>query len=417
VNIYSYRFSIILLSSIVLGGITGYVWGPHAAILKPLGEIFLNLMFTIIVPLIFFSVASAIANIGELKRLRKIFFSMLVTFLFTGSIAAIFMLCIVILFPPAQGVILNITAAPKVEVISMGEQIANILTVSDITKLFLPSNILALICFSSLVGLATTMVGEKAKPFANFLQSGAAIFMRVISLIMYYAPIGFFAFFAVLISELGPKLFESYFRTTVIYYPAAILYFVLAFTFYAYLAHRKQGIKLFWKNVLPPAMTALATCSSAASMPVNLQAAKNMQVSAEIYETVIPLGTILHKEGSVLGGVIKISFLFGIFHMNFSSPMVLLTALLIALLVGTVMGAIPSGGMLGEMLILSAYGFPPQALLMIAAISIIIDPLATVLNVTGNTVCSLLVARLMEGRDWLRKSSIVSNIFEDLTIK
>lgn len=170
----------------------------------------------------------------------------------------------------------------------------------------------------------------------------------------------------------------------------------MAFTFYAYLAGKIPGIKIFWKNVLPPAITALATCSSAVSIPVNLQAAKNMKVSPDIYETVIPLGTILHKDGSILGGVVKIAFLFGIYHMNFLSPMVLLTAVLVAILVGTVMGAIPSGGMLGEMLILSVYGFPPQALLVIAAISIIIDPLATMLNVTGNTVCSMLISRLLE---------------------
>jgi len=77
-----------------------------------------------------------------------------------------------------------------------------------------------------------------------------------------------------------------------------------------------------------------------------------------------------------------------------------LTALGVSLLVGTVMGAIPSGGMLGELLILSVYGFPPSVLIAIAAISIIIDPLATLLNVTGNTVSSMMIARLVEGKKW-----------------
>ncbi|VEB32438.1 sodium:dicarboxylate symporter protein [Legionella cherrii] len=133
-------------------------------------------------------------------------------------------------------------------------------------------------------------------------------------------------------------------------------------------------------------------------------AAKKMQVAPEIYETVIPLGTIIHKDGSVIGGMFKIAFLFGIFHLNFSSPGVLLTALGISLLVGTVMGAIPSGGMLGELLILSAYGFPPSVLIIIAAISIIIDPLATMLNVTCNSVSSMMVARLVEGKKWLTRA-------------
>ena len=114
------------------------------------------------------------------------------------------------------------------------------------------------------------------------------------------------------------------------------------------------------------------------------------------------MGTILHKEGSVIGGIVKIAFLFGLFHLDFSGFSVLLTAIVIALLVGTVMGAIPSGGMLGELLILHVYGFPPSALMTIVAISIIIDPLATMLNVTGNTVGSMLIARLVDGKKWIR---------------
>ena len=131
------------------------------------------------------------------------------------------------------------------------------------------------------------------------------------------------------------------------------------------------------------------------------QRIQKMRVPPEIFETVVPLGGIIHKDGSVLGGMVKIAFLFGVFHLSFSSPAILLQAIFVSVLVGTVMGAIPSGGMIGEMLILSVYGFPPQMLIIIAAISIIIDPPATMLNVTGNTVCSMLVARLEKGKNWL----------------
>jgi Na+/H+-dicarboxylate symporter len=161
------------------------------------------------------------------------------------------------------------------------------------------------------------------------------------------------------------------------------------------MADKQSGIKQFWQNIFLPMLTSLATCSSAASIPANITATKKMNVPSQIYDTVIPLGAILHKVGSVLGGMIKIAFLFSLFHLPFTGVSVWLTAILVSLLVGTVMGAIPSGGMLGEMLILSFYGFPPQALIMIAAISLIIDPLATMLNVTGDTVCSMLVSKLV----------------------
>ena len=190
-----------------------------------------------------------------------------------------------------------------------------------------------------------------------------------------------------------------------IYYVSALIYFFVAFTAYAYLAGKTQGIKLFWNNVFLPVVTSIATCSSAASIPANLAATKEMHVPPEIYETAVPLGSIIHKDGSVMGGVFKIAFLFGIFHMDFSGASVLLMAFGVSILVGTVMGAIPSGGLLGELLILSVYGFPPTVLIAVAAISIIIDPIATMLNVTCNSVSSMMIARLVEGKSWFRSKA------------
>ncbi len=394
----AYLFPIILISSILLGGVTGHFLGQDALWLKPFGDIFLNLIFTAIVPLIFFSVSSAIARAGSISKLGTIIFYMAIVFLFTGLVAALYALFTVLLFPPATGVSLSLVMPEQVASISFFSQIADIFTVSDFSKLLSHEHILALIIFSIMVGLAVAYANEKGKPFCSFLVAGEEIFMRVFGLIMYYAPIGFFAYFAVMVSELGPQLLDSYMRITVVYYVSALLYFLFAFTGYAYLAGKTKGIKIFWSNVFLPMVTAIATCSSAASIPANLNATKKMGVAPEIYETAIPLGSIIHKDGSVIGGMFKIAFLFGIFHLNFTSIPVLLTALGVSLLVGTVMGAIPSGGMLGELLILNIYGFPPSVLIAIAAISIIIDPLATMLNVTGNTVSSLMIARLVERR-------------------
>ncbi len=400
----SYFFPFILITAIFLGGFIGYFFGSITPYLKPFGEIFLNLIFTAIVPLIFFSISSAIARLGSMGKLGKIAFYMAIVFLFTGIIAAVYSLFIVSLFPPAQGVALTLPTPEKAIPSSFFNQFADIFTVPEFSKLLSHQHILALIIFSILVGLAASNAHEKGKTFIDFLKTGEEIFMRVFTLIMYYAPLGFFAYFAVLVHDLGPQLMANYLRIAILYYTFGLIYFIIASTIFAYLAGKTQGIKLFWSSIFLPAVTSIATCSSAASIPANLMAAKKMRIAPEIYETVIPLGTIIHKDGSVIGGVFKIAFLFGIFHLNFSSPDVLLTALGISLLVGTVMGAIPSGGMLGELLILNVYGFPPSVLIAIAAISIIIDPLATMLNVTGNSISSMMVARLVEGKKWLTRS-------------
>lgn len=403
-SLKSYLFLIILIVAILLGSIAGFFLGDQANRLKPLGDLFLNLMFTVVVPLIFFSIASAIATMTDMRRLWRIMSSMILVFIFTGIVAATFMICVVKWFPPAQGLFLKLptTVTTDNQATSIGEQIVNILTVNDFFKLFSRENILALILFSSIIGFATTAIGAKKEMVCALLQAGTEISMKAVSYVMYYAPIGFFAYFAVLVGDLGPKLLESYFRTIVVYYSSAVVYMALAYTAYAFLSAKSKGVKIFWKNSPLPIMTSLATCSSAASIPANLYATKAMGVPDDIYETVIPIGAILHKDGSTIGGIVKIAFLFGLFHINFSGFSVLFTALLVGILVGTVMGAIPSGGMVAEVLILSLYGLPPQALIAIAAITILIDPPATLLNVLGNSVCSMMVARLVSGRDWLK---------------
>lgn len=401
----AYRFPLILLSSVLIGGIIGLVFGEKATLLKPFGDLFLNAMFTVVVPLVFFTIASSIANMGGTKRLGKIMGSMLGVFLFTGLIAALYMVVVVKIIPPAQGVSLQLEKPEALEDVTLADQIVSTFTVPDFVELFSRNNMLAMIVFSVLVGLSVSMIGEKGKPFASFLSSGSEVLMKLVSLIMYYAPIGLGAYFATLVGEYGPMLLGTYFKAGVMYYVSAFIYFVIAFTIYAFMSGKKQAVTVFWKNMLSPTVTSLATCSSAASIPVNLEATRKMGVSADIRETTVPLGAALHKDGSVLGGVLKIAFLFGIFEMNFSGFGTLTSVVLVAILVGTVMGAIPSGGMIGEMLILTLYGFPPEALPIIAAISTIIDPPATMLNATGDNVSSMMVSRLVEGKDWLKKKT------------
>lgn len=396
----AYLFPALLIACILLGGVTGCFFQQSIAWLKPLGTIFIHLILTTIVPLVFFSIAAAVARIDSAQRLERIFASMGFVFFLTGVIAASFALLFVKCFPQKtipQLLLPNDGLQPTAGIL---DKLSVIFTVDDFFKLFSHHNMLALIIFALLVGVATSKAtDERKKTFQDLLQAGEEIFMRVFSLVMYCAPIGFFAYFAVLIAELGPKLLDQYAHITLLYYGVASLYFVLMYSAYAYLYGGIQGIKTFWSNIFLPAMTAIATCSSAACIPASMAATKAMRIPSEVYETTIPLGTILHKDGSVIGGIMKIAFLFSLFQLDFSGFTVIMMAAGIGLMVGTVMGAIPSGGMLGELLILTAYGFPPSALIAIGAISIIIDPMATLLNVTGNCVSSMMIAKMVKRTD------------------
>lgn len=406
----NYKSTIVLLGSILLGGIVGAYMGPKAAIFQPVGDLFLNFLFMILVPLVFFSVTSAISNMGEMKRLGKILKNIVIVFTITSVIAAIVGIVGVLLFNPTKGLnpemfsdIIASASSEGQEKVSLVQQLVNTVTVTDFKDLLSKSNMLQLIIMSMLFGVATAMAGEKARPIANFVQAGSEVMMKIVSLIMKFAPIGLGCYFAAVIGDLGPQILSGYARVFILYLILTAVYYFGFYTLYAYIAGGKDGIKIFWSKVVPPTVTALATCSSAASIPVNMDASKKMNVPEDIAETVIPLGANIHKDGSVIGGVLKVTFLFGLFGQDMTSISAILGILAVSFLVGAVMGAIPGGGLMGEMLIISVYGFSPEALPIIAVISTIIDAPATVLNSTTNTVCSMLVARLVEGKEWLKK--------------
>lgn len=407
----NYKSSIILLGAILIGGVVGVVMGQDATVFKPVGDLFLNLLFMTLVPLVFFSVTSAISNMGEMKRLGKILKNIVLVFAITAIIAAIVGIIGVLIINPTKGLdpsmfsdlMKNATESADSEKVGLLQQLVNTVTVSDFKDLLSKSNMLQLIIFSILVGIATVMAGEVAKPIAKLTQAGAAVMMKIVDLVMKIAPLGLGCYFASVVGELGPQILSGYAKAFVLYLLLSIVIYLGAFTLYAYIAGGKQGVKVFWENAIAPTVTALATCSSAASIPVNMDASKKMGVPNDIAETVIPLGANIHKDGSVIGGVLKITFLFGLFGKDMTSVSAIISILAVSFLVGAVMGAIPGGGMMGEMLIISVYGFSPEVLPIIAVISTIIDAPATVLNSTGNTVCSMMVARLVEGKDWLKQ--------------
>lgn len=398
-----YRFPILLLSSIILGCIIGLIMGEKASIFKPFGDIFLNAMFTIVVPLVFVTITSAVSSMADMRRLGKILGSMLLVFVITGLIASIIMITTVNIFPPAKGVHIEMPEAEEIEPLKTSEQIVSAITVTDFTELISRKNMLPLIIFSIFFGLCVGLIGEKGKKIAEGLNILSEVFLKMVSIIMYYAPIGLGAYFAALIGTFGPELLGSYARAMVVYYPICIIYFFVAFFFYSYFAGGMNGVKTYFKNIFPVAITSIATQSSVASLPVNLEAAKKIGVPKDVRDIVIPIGATAHMDGSCLSAILKISFMFGIFDMPFKGIGTYVTAIIISVLSGVVMSGVPGGGLIGEMLIVNIYGFPAEAFPIIATIGYLVDPPATMINVTGDSLASMMVTRIIEGKDWMSK--------------
>lgn len=388
----TYKFPLILLFSIIIGCIIGVIFGEDASILKPFGTVFINMLYTIVVPLVFFTISSSISSIKSFKKLGKIFSVMFIVFIITSACAAIFMLLGVKIFDPVGNISLSLIEGTK-ETIDLGSKIVDMITVPDFYLLLSKSSMLPLIIFSCLFGFAVGMVREESSKISSALDSMSKVMMKFISIIMYYAPVGLCAYFASLVGEYGKEIIGSYARSMLFYYIMAIIYYIVFYTIYSYIARGKKGVKDFFGNIFTPTVTSLGTCSSLASLPANLECASDMDIDEDVAKTTLPIGATMHMEGSAMASILKIAFLFGVFGKSFIGLDTYLIAILIAVLSGVVMSGIPGGGLIGEMLIVSLYGFPLEAFPIIATIGWIVDPPATCLNVVGDVSSAMLIEK------------------------
>lgn len=404
-----YGQTVILLLSIIIGAIVGLIWKEGATVLSPFGDIFLNLMFIIIVPLVFLTISTSIAKIKQPKRLGKIMGSIILVIIITSIIAvAIGLLStfFIKLVDVEDGKTIlasleeNSEEVKETEGLNILQRTVSAITVSDFSGLLSKNNLIAIVIFSILFGCAIKMSGEKGKLVQSVLESATEVIMKLLKIIMYYAPIGLGCYFAAVVGSFGANIALGYAKTFGIYLLVTIIYYFIIYTIYAFIAGKKNGVKAFWKNIIPPTVTSIATCSSGASIPVNIEAAERMGVSKDIAETSIPLGTNLHKDGSIIGSVFKIMFLVCLFGTNVATFGGIMQVLLVSLVATLLVTAVPiGGGTISEMMIISMMGYPMTALPILTIIATIIDCPATALNVVGNTSSAMLVSRMVDGKN------------------
>lgn len=408
--IKNYKSTIILLVSVIIGTICGLIFKEKTSIVKPLGDLFLNLLLVIIVPLIFFTITSSISKMSNKKRLSKIIINTFIIFLITSVIACLFALLttsFIDLVSKEDTVLIqetfknNENVTPKLNIL---ERTVNVLSTNSFINLLSTDNLVALIIMSILLGLAINKVGTKGRKVADFFCSFSEIMYKLIEIIMYYAPIGLGCYFASLVGSIGSTIALGFLKTFIVFTITSILFMFIFYTLYAFIAGRKKGIKLFWKNILPVALTAVGTCSSAASVPINISCTKKIGVPNDIAETTVSLGTSFHKDGSCMGSVFKIMFLVNLFGTSLLTIGDFTKVLGIALLATLLVTAVPiGGGTISEMLILSMLNYNVAALPILTIIATIIDAPATLLNVIGDTASSMLVTKTVEKNNWLEK--------------
>jgi len=391
-----------MIVGIVLGIIVGFVW-PNAGVLEPLGTLFINMMFCVVVPMVFVSISSAIANMKSLKRAGKLMGTTVITFMCTTVIASVIMYILVRFIPVYTGKPAFEPGAS--EPMSAGEMIVGFFTKPDFPDLWSRRSILQLIIAGIFFGFGVQMCGGPATKTAQLLEELNRVLMKVIKIISYYAPIGFFGFFAALVAAHGADFVSSYARAIILYYVVSFAYMFLIFPLYARFGGGPGAVKVMFQHLFRPAAVAFGTCSSVATIPTNMEAAEETGISKDVADIVLPMGATMNMDGSGMSAIIKVAFLFGMFGKDFAT-----TDALIAIIVATVssvaMSGIPGGGGTGELVLCSLF-FPEQlaiAFPIAQAIGDLVDPPATMVNAAGDYVACFIVSRYNDGKDWLQRA-------------
>ena len=398
----TYKSSLLMLGAMLLGGTVGFFWGEGASVLQPVANIFLNLLYCCVVPLIFVSLTSAIAKMENMAKLRKIMSIFMIGTIVTGIISCVFMIIAAIIFDPAKGAIFNMTK--DVDNLQSSMNLLGMFTVNDFPLLFSRSNLMALIVFTIMFSFAIIKSGEKGKPILNLMESMTEIIIKLIGIVMKLAPIGLGCYFAILTGQYGKEVIGPLSRAIIIYLFVIFIYYVVSQTVMAYIGAGVDGVKAWWKTSLPSTLTALGTCSSAATLPVNMLHAKNLGIPDEVADITIPLGANLHKDGACIIQILKIAFLCSVFGVPYATPQNILMSIMVAVVTSVVMGGIPGGGYVAEIFIISAFGFPTVAIPIMVLIGTITDAPATAVNVTGDTGLAMVISRFVEGKDWMKKA-------------
>ena len=389
------KLSLFTLVGLILGIIFGLLLPGLTPQIKFIGTYYITILKYMVVPVVITTISVSIFNSTKLKS-KLVFKTLLV---FVSMFTATFLLSslLVTLINPSNGfVLVNEDWSGNTSIPGILGMLGNLIP-KDLKKFATGGNLFTVILIAVVLGYVCSKF-EKGEKVINVIDKIKEFLFKVLGYYMYVTPFAVFSLISNTIVEYGPIVLgvgAKYILTAYICAIGALLVVMIL----PILLITKMSPITFIKKVYKIWMITLSTCSSAASIPTNLECAKNIGVSEDIADTMIPLGTSFHKDGSVIGSVFKIMFLVYLFGATPSLGSVIATALLATLLVT----AVPvGGGTISEALILSMMGFPIEALPILTIIATIIDPPATLLNVVGDTSSSMLVARVVDGKKWMK---------------
>lgn len=368
---------------IIIGTLLGLIFKEKATVLKPLGTLFVNMIFVCVVPLVFLSITSSISKIDNNKSLKNILSKFLIVIASTLVITGIFTIISATIVNPYGNNNIKLETA-EVEKINFSEKIVGMLTVSDFSELFSKSNVLPLIIFSIIIGISINLLKEKKK-INSVLNIGYDIFNKYLKIVMYYAPIGITAYLASLIGEYGKMFVSEYVKIIIMYLVLGLLNIFIFHTLYLFIAGGKTLVKKYYKNIIQLIATAVSTQSSVVTMPTNINVLKEMEVSDEVVGICTPIATLINMQGNVIQNILKIFLLYSLFSLNINGVGDYLFFIIISIFAGMITAGIPGGGVVSNTILVSSLQLPGSALPILITIEWLLDAPATAFNILSDT--------------------------------
>lgn len=381
-----------ILIALILGLITGLILGPQAEILKPIGTAFLSLINMIIVLLVLSSMTVGITSIHDPKKLSKIGTKTILYYLATTVVAILIGLFFSKFFSLGDGLGFHFTGELKnQDTPTIGAILLSVIPSNPVASLA-EGNVLQIIVFALFLGFAINFSGEKGKPLLQFLESLADVMYRLTSIIMEFSPIGVFALMAWVAGTFGVQVLYPLLKFLFVYYAACFIHVIFVYCGMLTMIARLNPLP-FFKGMSDAIMLAFSTSSSTATLPVSMHCVqKNLGVSKNVTNFMLPLGSTVNMNGAAIFQGMAAVFVANAYGIVLDLPS-LLTIVITGTLSSIGAAGIPGTGFIMLSVVFASVGLPIEGLALLAGIDRIREMGSTVLNVMGDAVCAVCIAK------------------------
>lgn len=390
------NLSIWIAVSLALSICLGIAFQDHIEIadaFTPFGVIYVNLIKLVMLPLVFSSLVMGIASMNDIRKLGKMGISTVCIFLCTTAFAVVIGQLLALIFEPGLGVSLSAGHYEAEEFPNVVDTVVNIVPDNIVTS-FSESNMLQIVFFSIVLGIAITVVGDKATYVKNFMESLFCIMVSITQGIMYLTPIGILGLVVPVVAQKGASILIPLLKVIAVFYFGILLQVVIVYcTLLKFGA--KRSIRDFFKNMFPSLIVAFTTCSSAASLPVSLKCTQEgLGISRETSSFVLPIGATINMDGNALYQGIVALFVAQAYGIEITFSM-MLTVVFVGTIASIGAAGVPGAGMVVLSTVLLSAGLPVDGVVLVAGIDRILDMGRTLVNVTGDAVTTCIVERIV----------------------